>query len=785
MLFEENRGQYDGRALYTTFQPGMGVFFERDGVTFALGSGAERSALRLTILDANHSAKIQAEGATGSVANYLTGLNSKNWKTGVPQFKRVVARDIKPATDLIFYGAGHDLEYDLVFRPGAKPEELRLRYEGSEGLTIDRDGDLTIHTKLGDLKQHKPAVWQELNGEKVRIKAGYWLLKDGAIGIDLGDYDRARELVVDPVVSLATYLGGSRQDSISDVAVDASGNIVVCGATSFSDFPTTIGSYRASSNSPNGNAFVSKLNASGTALLFSTFLGGSAPGGANALALDSSANVYVTGTTFATDFPFTSGAYSSQLGKFGSPTIFVAKLNAAGNALLFSTSLGQTFVSYPRRIAITTNGESYVAGQTKGFPVTPGSYSTALDLGTGSNYDVFVAKLSSAGDMLVYGTYLGGSADDYIGGLAVDAKGQACVAGSTSSSDFPVSAQAFQKTSSVNLSTFTGFIVCLNANATAPVFSTYLGGSGYSGVSVLTLDAAGNLYVSGSTSSADFPTTPGAYSTTVGLGKIFVSKMNSAGTALLFSTFISPGSITAIAVDSGGSPIVAGSDAVGFPVTTGAIAVNSGGPFLVKLSPTGSAVTYGTSLGSQIGSNQVYGLALDNAGNPVIAGTTTSISMPVTANALQPRNLTVYTANGTGFVEKIDLTSNVICTVSLSTSLITAPPGGGTGTIAVTAPSGCPWEGAASNFVTVNHASGVGSGVLTYTVQPNDNGGPYSAARTTYMGISGSAVTVNQPLCTYSLSSTSLQIPGSGGSIIISESAPSGCTWYHCCPKQA
>jgi hypothetical protein len=378
----------------------------------------------------------------------------------------------------------------------------------------------------------------------------------------------------------STYLGGSDNDAGYGIAVDASGHAYVTGTTLSSNFPTTLGALQTTfgggSVPGQGDAFVSKLNAAGSALVYSTYLGGSSDESGHSIAVDASGSAYVTGFTTSSNFPITPGAFQTTLGGAGEDA-FVSKLNAAGSALVYSTFLGGRGGESGHSIAVDASGSAYVTGFTtsSNFPITPGAFQTTLG---GAGEDAFVSKLNAAGSALVYSTYLGGSSYDAGIGIAVDTSGDAYVIGQTFSANFPITPGAFQ-------TTFTGsslgghsvaFVSKLNAAGSALLYSTYLGGSSYDAGIGIAVDTSGDAYVIGQTDSSNFPTTPGAFQTTLGsvLTDAFVSKLNAAGSALLYSTYLG-GSVYdegyGIVVDASGNAYVVGDTNSGdFPTTPGA-----------------------------------------------------------------------------------------------------------------------------------------------------------------------------------------------------------------------
>jgi len=368
----------------------------------------------------------------------------------------------------------------------------------------------------------------------------------------------------------STYLGGSGPDEPFGITVDASGSAYVTGWTASSNFPTTKGALQTTPGGGYDDAFVTKLSPTGSALVYSTYLGGKSYDEAHGIAVDASGNAYVTGFTYSSNFPIVAGAHQSALG--GYDDAFVSKLNPTGTALIYSTYLGGSGYDEGHGIAIDSSGNAYVTGFTysSNFPTTRGVLQTTARGG----FDAFVTKLNATGSTLLYSTYLGGSNDDFAYGIAVDSSGNAFVTGKTYSSNFPTTAGAFQTKPGISGGYDDAFVVKLNPAGSALVYSTYLGGSGHDAGAAIAIDALGDAAVTGDTYSTNFPTTPGAFQTTLGgLNVGFMSKLNATGSALLYSTYmggVNTQAGTGIAVDASDNIYVVGwSNSNNFPTSTG------------------------------------------------------------------------------------------------------------------------------------------------------------------------------------------------------------------------
>jgi hypothetical protein len=463
----------------------------------------------------------------------------------------------------------------------------------------------------------------------------------------------------------STYLGGSRigWDFGDGIALDPAGNAYITGVTYSStpsnDFPTTAGAFDTTYNGGNADVFVSKLNVTGSALVYSTYLGGSGYDDGYEIAVDPVGNAYITGMTSSSDFPTTPGAFDTSFN--GWYDVFVTKLNASGTALVYSTYLGGSNKDYGEGIALDSAGNAYITGWTfsSNFSTTVGAYDTAY-------HSCFVSKLNPSGTGLIYSTYLGGSGGEEGRGIAVDASGNAYIIGVTGSG-FPTTAGVWD----TSYNGFQdGFVSKLNPSGTGLVYSTYFGGSDDDYSSDIAVDAFGNTYLTGRTSSSDFPTTAGAFDTTDnGVWDVFVSKLNSTGSALAYSTYLGgSGDFDYgwdIAVDPVGNAYVTGyTNSSNFPTTPGAFdtTFNGGGfdlsdVFVSKLNATGSALAYSTYLGGS-GDDGGFNIALDNAGNAYITGWTDSSDFPTTAGAFD----TSLNGGDDVFVTKLSLVPTITTT---------------------------------------------------------------------------------------------------------------------------
>ena len=724
--FEANRGQIDPQVkflsrgghhvLYLTPTEAVLVLITpkstaREEFTTMGGKrgqpgGATRTVLRMTFAGANPTPRVIGLEELPGKANYFIGNDSAKWRTNVPTYAKARYEHLYPGIDLLYYGNQRQLEYDFVVQPGADPRRILLGFQGADTLEVDAQGDLVLHTATGVIRQRKPLIYQEVDGVRKEIAGSYVVQGARQVGFQVAAYDKSRPLVIDPVLFYSTYLGGSGHEESGGIAVDTSGNSYVTGRTQSLNFPTTSGALQTA-NAGGGDAFVTKLNPTGSGLVYSTYLGGTGGDAGNGIAIDVAGNAYVTGNTGSANFPTTAGAFQTTYGGSFNDG-FVTKLNSAGSGLVYSTYLGGSGEDTGRAIALDGAGNAYIAGHTQSFnfPTSAGAYQpTAIGV-NGCCFgpsNVFVTKLTPAGAGaadLVYSTYLG-PANSEAGGIAVDGTGNAHVAGGTTSASFPTTVGAFQ-------TTFGGgggdaFVTKVNPTGTGLVYSTYLGGSGGDGASsgpTIAVDAAGSAYVTGATGSANFPTTAGAFQPALaGPQNAFVTKLNPLGTGLVYSTYLGGTGVEqgfGVKVDTLGNAYVSGATgSTDFPTMNAVQPTFGGGPldaFVTKLNPLGTGLVYSTYLGGS-GDDLGTGIAVDTFPNPnaYVAGLTNSTDFPTTSGAFQ----TTYGGGSRdAFVAKI-------------TDVVVEPP---------------PTEGKVTGGGSIDVAGG--KGTFGFIVQRKEPGGP-------------------------------------------------------------
>lgn len=650
----KNSDMKTGNALPLSLRGKAGAIAKME--TSAQKKEFERQVVRMKIKDANARALINGQGVQEGTVNYFIGNDPGKWKTNIPAYSEVYYKDIYAGIDMRFYSAkSGDMEYDFIVHPGADAEKITVAFEGIDGMQVDDKGDLIIKTAFGDMRQKAPHIYQTVDGSKNEI-AGTFRIQNSDLetaaffeySFALASYQKEYALVIDPELVFYTYLGGSSSESAEGIAVDKSGNIYVTGSTGSSNFPTFNALYPTMYGTY--DIFVTKINPSGTAILYSTYIGGSSSESANSIAVDSSGNAYLTGSTFSSDYPIQNALYPNLN---GGGDAFVTKINATGTSLIYSTYIGGSSFEYGYDLAVDESNCAVVTGVTKShnFPIKNALYP---DLYGDSDY--FVIKFNADGSDLVFGTYLGGSGSEgdniqhFWGGngIALDKYGNIYIAGTTDSSDFPVKNALY--------GTYSGgddaFVTKLTADGSALLFSTYLGGSGQDVGNAIAVDNFGNAYVTGYTTSSNFPIRNAAYPNYHGMGDIFVSKIASDGANLLYSTYLggSNGQWSMwstlgndIAVDSQGNAYITGrTSSLDFPQ------VNSlypfGPVFLTKFNDYGS-VNYSTFIGDYYGAS----VAVDNMGNAYVTGKTLGQGSTPVKNAIYPN----YSGGWDAFVFKM------------------------------------------------------------------------------------------------------------------------------------
>ena len=562
-----------------------------------------------------------AKGQRDGYCNYFIGNNPAKWASFVSLYNEIEVQGVYSGIDVRYYYDGGQLRYDYQVAAGADPSQIRFRLEGADGYRVSAEGELLINTSLGEVRHGKLKAYQQTNGKDQEVSCRFESLPDGKIGVKTVDYDKEKPLIIDPLVystfiggsgvesgnSIAvnnsgnsyttgntpstnyptssgaydvsqngntdvfvtkldangstlvysTFIGGSGLDYGNAIAVDNNGNAYVTGYTGSTNYPATSGAYDQSTDGTAYDAFVTKLNATGSALVYSTFLGGSSTDKGICIVLDGVGNAFISGETFSSDFPATSNAYDKTFN--GNDDVFITKLNSSGSALTYSTYMGGKSYDVVHGLAVDLNGYACVTGETTSsdYPLYL-SYDNSTD---GLYNDVFISKLNYGGSSLMFSTYFGGSGHDYGTSVAFDANRNVYVTGYTASSNFPTTSGAYDQTYNGNNSDV--FVLKFDAFGGTLVYSTLIGGSSTDVSTSIAVDATGNTYVTGNTASTNYPTTGDAYDQSYNGGDwdAFVTKLNASGSALSYSTFIGGSSVDcgkSIALDNSGTATITG-----------------------------------------------------------------------------------------------------------------------------------------------------------------------------------------------------------------------------------
>src|SRR5579862_5201093 len=585
LAFEQNQGQTDERVKFMARTHDYTLFLTENEAVFSLQSGATLSrdlkgrgimaadsdklggnkgdkAVKTALVDmqligANPPAKIAAGDELPGKSNYFIGNDPKKWRSNVPQFARVSYEEVYPGVSLAFHGAQRQLEFDFVVAANAEASPIAFRLSGAKNIKTDSSGDLVISSVAGDVRFHKPVAYQQINGTRQGVDASFALTADNKVGFQLGNYDHSRELVIDPSVEYATYLGGTSNDAAEAIAVDSKGDAFVTGQTASVNFPGFSSPNKLTGTS---DAFVTEMNPTGSNFIYSTYVGGSASNGGYGIALDKSGDAFVVGATDSADFPVTTTTPLPS----GATNAFIIELNPSG-AVTYGTFFGGSQSDTALAIAFDqATGVYAVVGQASSpdFP-TPHGLQTSL-VGTSNG---FVSLWNSSGNTLTFSTYLGAATADIVNAVALDSSDNVYVTGKTSGSTFPTTTGAFQikcgTDGTCNGGLSDAFVTVYNSAGSKYVYSTFLGGSNIDIGSAIAVDSTGAYVIGVTVSNIDFPVVSGGFQTTYGGGAndAFVSKLNPTGSKLLYSSYLGGSEAetgAGIAVDAAGNAYVTG-----------------------------------------------------------------------------------------------------------------------------------------------------------------------------------------------------------------------------------
>lgn len=714
LFFEANRGQTDPQVRFVSRGPGYTLFITPTEAIFSLltpqsmtdpePTAVNFTALQMRLIAANPHAKASGLEILPTQVNYLRGQDRQQWQTAVPTYAKVQLQDIYPGIDLVYYGHQQQLEYDFIVAPGADPARIRWAIAGLDNripVELSNNGDLVLNAGPAEIRWYKPVIYQHIAGQRRIIDGGFKLMgrqmaedkttdedETTEIGFTVAAYDRTQPLVIDPVLGLAysTFLGGVKEDYGTSIAADHAGHAYITGATASIDFPVVGALQSTLSGTKTTDAFVTKLNAAGTDLIYSTYLGGTDDKNdiGYSIAVDDSGNAYLTGMTTSSDFPLTGLSGGSVL---KGTNAFITILDAAGSVPLYSTYWGGDKDEEGRGIALTrqpspnlwlVNVSGYTTSTALAADNAPFPLQNPFQPVLLGGADVFVSVIDPNTGTLRYSTYLGGAKDDKGSAIVTDQTGHIYITGSTASANFPVTGFAFDTTLGGSLD---GFVAKINPDPAVRgthslIYSAYLGGNDVDSGAGIAVDSGSQAYITGSTASTDFPVTPAAairsYSDK---GDAFISKVDASGTELVYSGYLGGSG-----ADSGAGIVVTENktatvyqyytyvtgvtSSTNFPTTPDALSKTLGGgsdAFVVELSENGSKLLYGTYLGGINGSDSGIGIADDGYG-VYVTGSTASSDFPVTLpNAFD----TINGSSTDAFVVKL-MTDRTIKGVNLS-----------------------------------------------------------------------------------------------------------------------
>lgn len=664
--FVENKGQWDQEVKYLVQMPDMNAWITDNGVVYdyyqIVSNYSEEDLLEIpeskkekykeknsfvnghivrTLFQKNNSSQqFSGDIKQESYFNYFLGKDESKWASNVRLYKGATVKELYNGIDIKYYFDKGSLRYDYIVKPGADISQISIALVGVENFSVNQAGELEIQTSLGLVRHQDIYAYQKNSaGGEQKVQTSFKQTNKGTISFVIENYDKNKELIIDPLV-FSTFLGGGSLDLGESIKLDGNKNIFISGYTASSSFPTTSGAYQEDISTIH-DVFVSKLNADGTALIYSTFLGGNDNEKTlNTLVLDQNGNPIIAGITGSNDFPTTTNAFQPNYAF--NDDAFVTKLNEDGTSLVFSTYFGGSNYDEPTSLAIDNLGNIFLAGATKStnLPTSTNAYQASKQ----NNYedDIFIVKLNNNASSLELCTYLGGTDYEVRAKLVLDENANIFVSGETASADFPTTENAFQ------VSLGSGFdrnvFVCkLNPTVTELVFSTCIGSKyTYTGASAIQIDSESNVYIAGTTTADDFPVTQGAYQTVEGYAysrNSFITKFNSTGTEIIVSTYFSGKGndiIRDMLIDNENNIFVIGSSTSdNFPTTEGALQTEINGQhdmFISVFNPSISALTYSTLLGGK-NNDYPYSFVLDSNKDLYITGETSSSDFPITEGA--------------------------------------------------------------------------------------------------------------------------------------------------------
>lgn len=789
LRFEENSGQAGGSAVRFA-APALSYradFLDRE-VQFRFPEGR---TVTMQFPGSTARASLNAEEEIEARTNYLLGNDPTQWRTGIRNFNRVRYAGLWPDVDAVFYGNQGRIEYDLAIAPGADPSQVRLRFAGADRVSVSTSGDLIIEAGEHKMTQKPPVVFQGDGASRRNLRARYVMHGPDEVSFAVEPHDASKALVIDPIIEFSTFAGGAQVDWAYGLAVDSTGASYVTGrATSFNQ--GTAGA-AVTSLLGSSDAFVMKVDPSGSRILYFTYLGGSADEIGWSIAVDSLGQAHIAGQTGSTNFPRRIADTSDPwfpASPTGGPHGFVAKLNAAGNGFVYSGVVGGSIYDIAWQLALDGNGNAYITGETisDDFPTRNAFQGATVGLG-----DAFLVKLNSQGGRF-YSTLLSGQGNDAGYAVTVDSQGRAIVSGVTGSPSFPLGRPRVQNI-------FNGqdwgsvFVLRVSSAGLSVDYVSFLGGR-VTGTSALepayqepfrlALDAAGNLYVGGWTTARDFTPAPppGAFQSQYGGGPWdgFLARLDGASGQAIWTTYFggtSGDNVMGLVVNAAGEPVISGrTNSANFPVRTGAVQRTYGGGrwdgFIARMNAAGTAVLDGTYLGGS-GSDEILDMARGPGGSILVTGNTTSTDFPVSAGAVRR----TIPGSFSMFLTRINDGAN--CTTQVTSGAIGASPQGQSGTINIQTQTGCGWfispEASITSWIQFDRLSGAGPANVSYSIAANNT----AASRSGQIAVNGEIVRVVQGAAScdfrFEPSLVSLSAGGERRSIGVTVAPGLSCPW--------
>lgn len=689
LTFEANQGQANPEVKFLSRGRGYTASLTAGGIVLSLRpaevtppgsdplSRSKRSSdtLQFNLVGAAPNPVVIGEDPQPGRVNYFIGNDKSKWRTNVPTYGKIRYKNVYPGIDLVYYGNHRQLEYDFAVSRGADSSAIQFEIKGSREIEIDPEGSLILKTDHGQLRFQSPAIYQESNGSRVPLQGEYVLKSATRVGFHVANVDPNKPLVIDPVLIYSTYLGGSGNDQPAGIAVDGNGNIYIAGFTDSADFPlATLGSLPSGTD----HVFVAKFNSTGSNLVYADYIGGNSQDFGDVLTIDSAGEAYVAGSTASSDFPVVNAYQPTYPGAFNT---FVTKISADGSSLLYSTYLGGNGSDVPSGIALDGSENMLVAGNTSStnFPVA-NAFQSTVSPNQGGYYGSygFITKFTPDGSSLVYSTYLGGNSNvpyncggtpcwgspiTGIQALALDGGGNAYVAGSTNTNNFPVTPGTYSTSNTTQLNATVGFVSKFSAAGTVDYSTYFYETSGLlTSLDAIAVDPSGSAYVAGSAfSDGTFPITstgicdPSAYGS--GCSYAFVTKFDPSAATLVYSTFLGPnnyGIPAVISLDQNNDAyVLASTSSNSFGIVNGMEAYAGGNDILLaEIDPVAGSELLATYLGGSA-DERAAAMAIDASGNVYITGTTDSTDFPTTQGAFQGQ----LGGNTDAFVMKIGAAS--------------------------------------------------------------------------------------------------------------------------------